>query len=266
MKAYVEKAKADFEALVGASVKVVEDGGLKAPCAVEYAALHGRDVHVLRINPQMVSDYAQYCVLTEAALRVCDVGGVKCVATVVSSSAEKDAFSDMMLDDPVSARLISRFGAASFAGFVNDVRTSIVTQCSNQVVEMLMNDRAVHGSPEVVSDMKSTLRELAVAGAAMNRADMLEMLPRQVVDAGRLMNLAFAMQASEICGERFIDAYRPDEGEIDRALDLYGIYRKERDAVRSGGGVGADVIRRCLDYLGLSKFAHIDMRPIGPKA
>ena len=33
----------------------------------------------------------------------------------------------------------------------------------------------------------------------------------------------FAMRCGEICGKKLVDAYKPTEAEIDKALDLYNL-------------------------------------------
>lgn len=261
MQDYVDRIRAQLASRLTLPLDTVEDMTLTASCALEYAAVHARDRHILKVGPS-ASDYAVFCVLAQALTRISSIGGRLGVTMTISSSEEKGRFVDLLTSDKASATVLRDDGPAAFAMFAENVRTSVVTQCSNQVVEMLVNDLVRARYAEARDCMKSFLCKSAVQGAAMGRSALLEVLPAKIVDASRLMNLAYAMQAGEICGERFVDAYSPMSDEIDGALDLYGIYMTARDSMTDDPCIGMAVVRQVLERLGLTPYAHLEIRPV----
>ena len=63
------------------------------------------------------------------------------------------------------------------------------------------------------------------------------------------------MKSGEVCGKKLIDAYSPTPDEIDAALDLYGLYRSERDALLTSGKIADDVVARLMKELKVDCYA-----------
>ena len=67
-----------------------------------------------------------------------------------------------------------------------------------------------------------------------------------------------------MCGKKLIDAYSPMPDEIDAALDLYGLYRSERDALLASGKIAGDVVARLMKELKVDVYAHLVVLEIAP--
>ena len=267
MTGYLEKVKSEVETLCGCPVEIVRDDSRGVPCTIEYAAVYARDRHVVRISEAAGgTDYSAFAILLFTKLQLVRMEDGRMATTLpVTQDDEAQRFYDSIKSDKMIAVVRQQIPSSKFDGFIAAMRNGLVTQAANQVLEMLVMDEVVREYPEAVGDMKVFVKKAALEGAKVSRQEMLGMFPAALVEKNRVMNICFAMNAGERCGERLIDAYKPTEVEIDAALDLYGVYQKERDAMRQNDRIAPDVVAAIFKNLGLDRFAHLELRPITAK-
>lgn len=264
---YFLKLKEEMVNLLGCPIEVIEDEGVDFPCKMEYAHNYARECHVIRVNPKECPNAYQpfsMLLMTRLQLRELPDGKGYGVLQPVSSPEECAKFDEAVKTDKAGQNLMRQFGPARFDGFVNMLRNGLVVQATSQVLEMLMIDVVQRDYPEAVEDMKVSLRPNALLGAKMTREQLREVYPRFLADTNRLLSLMFAMRCGEVCGEKFVDAYKPTSAEIDKALDLYNFYRTERDSIKESGKIIGDVLENMLKYTKVGRFAHLHVIEIAP--
>ena len=262
---YAAGMRGELEGMLGCPVEVVEDREAKYPCKMEYARNYGRDRHVVRVNPaRCVSEYPVFMMMLATKLQLRKTAdGELGVQQAVSSREEISRFEADVRCDRVGAALMMRQGRNA-DGVVNMLCGGLCTQCSSQIVELLAADVVLKDYPDAVEDMKRYLAAAAVEGAGLSHEKLLAIYPEFVVTANRRLNLLFAMKSGEVCGKKLIDAYDPTPDEIDAALDLYGLYRSERDALLASGKIAGDVVARLMKELKVDCYAHLAVLEIAP--
>ena len=183
-----------------------------------------------------------------------------------SNRQNRVRFEEDLKRDPIGQMMWRRFGAEGIDPLVNMLVGGLIAQTSGQVPEMLVADVVLKEYPEAVEDMKAYFRRSVVEGAAADVEELRRNYPAFLVSANRLMNLSYAMKCGEVCGGKFIDAYRPSQDEIDQALDLYNFYLKERSALEASGKIVGDVVEKVMDYLQVRRYVHLLVREIAPVA
>ena len=266
MPEYVLKIKAEMEELLGCPIDIVEDRDMPYPCKMEYARNYMRDRHVIRVNPgRCPNGYPIFSMMLLAKLQLQEVeGGEFGILQPVSSTEEFTRFNEAVKADRIGTAILKSQGAAEFDSVVNMLRGGLISQASSQVMEMLASDEVLKSYPEAVEDMKAYLKPNALVGAGMPHAELLKIYPRFVVEANRRLNILYAMRCGEFCGEKLVDAYKPTPAEIDQGLDLYAIYRAERDALAKDGRIAGGVIAKLLKELKLDAFVHLRVIEIAP--
>ena len=265
MTGYLTKLREEMEGRLGCGIDVVEDRDLGCSCKFEFARNYARKHHVLRVNPaRCVNDYPVFYNLLNVKLQLqaLDDGSLG-VVQPVSNAQESDRFNADFAADPVGRRILERMGTRADT-IVISLRGAVISQACNQVLEMLAADVVLRDYPEAVEDMKANLAVSAVEGASIPYEELLKTYPAFIVKTNRILNLMFAMRCGEICGKKLIDAYKPTEAEIDKALDLYNFYRAERDLLKKEGHIVGDVLKNILYKLKVARYVHLVLNPISP--
>lgn len=262
---YLKKLMADMELRLGCRIDLLEDRDSQFPAKIEFARNYARDFHVLRYNPEKCkSGYPLFGILLQSFIQLKELPNGSLGLTLAASGPEEERRFDADIKaDPVGRRLLVAHGTQADA-IEKMLLGGIIAQSCNQILEMLAVDVVIRDYPEAVPDMKVYLKSAALEGSLMSYAQLLEVYPRFIVDTNRILNLMFAMKCGEICKEKLIDAYKPTSDEVDRALDLYNFYRKERDSLKASGSIAADVLFKVLHELKIDRYARLVDREIAP--
>ena len=263
---YLIEFKSKVEHRLGTLIDFVEDRETQFPAKIEYARNYAREHHVVRYNPNKCKNaYPLFAILLQSyILFQVEENGKIGVLQPASSLEEEQRFDADFKADSVGRATLRRMGAEADA-IEKNLLGGIITQASNQILEMLAADIVLRDYPEAVADMKVYLKDAALEGAAIPHEKLREVYPKFLVDTNRILNLMFSMKCGEVCGEKIIEAYKPTSDEIDLALDLYNFYRKERDSLKDKGTIAADVLKSVLREVKVDRYAHLIVREIAPE-
>lgn len=263
---YLKKLISEMETRLGCRIVPLEDRDIQFPAKLEYARNYARDHHVLRYNPDKCENgYPLFGILLQASLQLkvqpdTTIG----VLQPASSSEGESRFHADFVADPVGKKTLAAYGLQADM-LEKNLLAGLITQTCNQVLEMLSADIVLRDFPDAVQDMKVYLKAAALEGSTISHEKLREVYPAFIVDTNRILNLMFSMKCGEVCGEKLIDAYAPTAEEIDKALDLYNFYRKEREALKSTGAIAGDVIEHILREVKVDRYAHLIVRDISPQ-